>query len=63
MSAMSAQTLIVLLIVAAAAFYMGRRFWRTIAAARASKRGDGCATGCGCGDAPVTPARRGRTIV
>ena len=54
------QTLIVLLVVAGAAFYVGRRLWRTIAAARASKSGDGCASGCGCGDAPVTPARRRR---
>ena len=55
----SVQTLIVLLIVGGAAFYVGRRLWRTVAAARASRRGDGCGTGCGCGDAPVTPAKRG----
>ena len=53
MGDVSIQTVIVLLIVAAAAFYVGRRLWRTVAAARASRRGDGCASGCGCGDAPV----------
>ena len=57
MSGLSMQTLIVLLIVGGAALYVGRRLWRTVAAARASRRGDGCAAGCGCGDAP---AKRGR---
>ena len=56
----SVQTLIVLLIVGGAAFYVGRRLWRTVAAARASRRGDGCAAGCGCGDAPVASVKRGR---
>lgn len=59
----SVQTLIVVLIVSAAAFYVGRRLWRTVAAARASRRGDGCGAGCGCGDAPVAPVKRGRASV
>jgi hypothetical protein len=33
-----------------AAAYMGRRWWKTIAAARAPKDGPGCGAGCGCGD-------------
>ena len=53
MGHVSIQTVIVLLIVGAAAFYVGRRLWRTVAAARASRRGDGCGSGCGCGDAPA----------
>ena len=57
------QTLIVLLIVAGAAFYVGRRLWRTIAAARASKSA-GCDVGCGCGDAgEAGPAPRSRRSV
>ena len=59
----SIQTLIVVLIVGAAAFYVGRRLWRTVAAARASRRGDGCGAGGGCGDAAVTPVKRGRASV
>ena len=59
----SVQTLIVLLIVGGAALYVGRRLWRTVAAARASRRGDGCGAGCGCGDAPVAPVKRGRASI
>ena len=44
------QTLVVGLIVLAAAFFIGRRAWRTVAAARAPKGGDGgCGSDCGCG--------------
>ena len=44
------QTLIVATIVLAALFYIGRRGWKTLAAARALKDAGGCAGGCGCGD-------------
>jgi hypothetical protein len=44
---MDAQTLVVLLIVAAAVAYVARRAWRTIRASRAA--GDAsCGSGCGC---------------
>jgi len=52
MTDFSLQTLLVFAIVAAAALYVGRRVWRTVAAARRSKA-DGCGTGCGCGDVPA----------
>ena len=45
---MDAQTLVVLLIVLAAAGWLGRRTWRTLRAARKTA-GEGCGTGCGCG--------------
>ena len=40
------QTLIVALIVLAAAGYAGRRLWRTL---RPAKTAAGCDAGCGCG--------------
>ncbi|HSU13928.1 MAG TPA: hypothetical protein VLK66_07520 [Longimicrobium sp.] len=46
------QTFIVGLIVLAAAFFIGRRAWRTVSAARAPKGGSGgtgCGSDCGCG--------------
>lgn len=46
------QTLLVGLIVLAAAFFIGRRAWRTVAASRAPKGGGGaggCGSDCGCG--------------
>lgn len=44
------QTLVVGLIVLAAAFFIGRRAWRTVSAARGPKGGDtGCGGDCGCG--------------
>ncbi len=49
------QTLVVVLILVAAAGYIGRRVWQTIAAARAPK-GAGCASGCGC--EPSAPSSR-----
>ena len=42
------QTLIVVAIVAVAALYVGRRAWRTLAAARARRGAGGCDVGCGC---------------
>ena len=51
------QTLLVLLIVGGAAFYVGRRLWRTISAARASK-GDGCGVGCGCEEGGSRPSAK-----
>ncbi len=41
------QQLLIALIVLSAAGFIGRRVWRTVAAARAPK-GGGCDTGCGC---------------
>ena len=45
-----AETLVVIAIVAAAAGYVGRKVWRTIASARAAKAGSGpgCGGDCGC---------------
>jgi hypothetical protein len=44
------QTLVVGLIVLAALFFVGRRAWRTVSAARAPKGdGPGCGSDCGCG--------------
>ena len=56
MTPAATQTLVVVLILAGAVFYLGRRFWRTLAAAKARKRGEAaCGVGCGCeaGEAPV----------
>ncbi len=41
------QQLIIAAIVLAAASYIARKVWRTVAAARAAK-GAGCDSGCGC---------------
>lgn len=45
------QTLIVALIVLAAALFVGNRWRRTLLSARASsgRSGPGCGTDCGCG--------------
>ena len=40
------QSLLVLLIVAAAALFVGVRWYRTLATAR--RKDDGCGGGCGC---------------
>jgi hypothetical protein len=50
MGSMDIQTLIVLLIVLAAALFMGNRFRRTLLAARATnaKGGKDCGPDCGC---------------
>ena len=48
MDAQMLQTLVVGLIVLAALAYVGRRAWRTLAAARTPK-GGGCGGDCGCG--------------
>ena len=40
------QTLVALVVVLAAAAYVGRRVWRTLRPQKAA----GCASGCGCGD-------------
>ena len=45
---MQTDTLVVLLIVAGAAAYVGRMAWRSLAAARKPK--NGCGSDCGCGD-------------
>jgi len=45
---MRTDTLVVLLIVAGAAAYVGRMAWRAVAAARKPK--PGCGTDCGCGE-------------
>jgi len=44
------QSLLVGLIVLAAAAYVGRRVWRTLVLARAPKDAAGCGDGCGCGE-------------
>jgi hypothetical protein len=44
------QTLIAVCLVAFAALFIGRRWWKTVSAARTPKDGPGCGSGCGCGD-------------
>lgn len=48
---MELQTILALIIVLLALAYVGRRFWRTVRAARAESGGTtGCGDGgCGCG--------------
>jgi hypothetical protein len=46
MDAQTAQTVIVALIVAAAALFMGVRVMRAVNASRAKKKGGGCGGGC-----------------
>ena len=44
------QSILVLLLVLAAAAYVGRRLWRTLRPARVDAAGGaGCDAGCGCG--------------
>ena len=43
---MDGQLVVVALIVASALFFMGRRAWRSLAAARKPK--SGCGSDCGC---------------
>lgn len=43
---MDGQLIVVALIVASALFFIGRRAWRSIAAARKPK--SGCGSDCGC---------------
>lgn len=47
---MDVQSLIVVLVVAAAFLFLGRRWLRTLAMARRPRDGS-CAGGCGCGPA------------
>ena len=49
---MDPQTLVVLLIVAAAVAYVARRAWRTLRASRAASDAS-CGSGCGCEPSPV----------
>ena len=52
MDAQMLQTLVAGVIVLVAAFFIGRRAWRTVSSARAPKGGDGgggCGSDCGCG--------------
>ena len=53
-----AQSLVVALIVLAAAAYLGRALWRTVSSARRAKAGGGCASGCGCSAAQEPAAAR-----
>jgi hypothetical protein len=46
------QTLLVGSIILAAAAYVGRRWWKTLALARTPKRDGGSACGPGCGCSP-----------
>jgi len=43
---MNTQLIVVVLIVASALFFVGRRAWRALAAARKPK--SGCGSDCGC---------------
>jgi len=55
------QTLVVVLIIASALLYLGRRFWRTLAAAKARKKGEAaCGVGCGCEATTPTPTLKTR---
>jgi len=48
---MDVQTLLVMMIVLAAAAYVGSRWRRTLLSARAAHRGKpGCGSDCGCGE-------------
>lgn len=49
MDAASLQSLVVALIVLAAALYVGRRGYRLVASSR-RKDDSGCGGGCGCGE-------------
>jgi hypothetical protein len=63
MTPATVQTLVVILIIAAALLYLGRRFRRTLAASRARKKGEAaCGVGCGCETAGETrmPAVKAR---
>lgn len=57
---METQTLLALLIVVAAGFYMVRRLVRTVRTTRPDADGTGCASGCGCagGERPIEDVRR-----
>lgn len=55
---MDTQTLLAILLVLAAAAYLGRRIWRTVRAGRDGE-GGGCSACSGGGGAPV-PLDRGR---
>lgn len=54
---MDAQSLVVLLVVAAAAFYVLRRAWRTLRASRAANDAS-CGSGCGCAPSSVQPVEK-----
>ena len=54
---MDAQTLVVLIVVAAAAFYVLRRAWRTLRASRTTSDAS-CGSGCGCEPSTMQPAER-----
>jgi hypothetical protein len=61
MTPAATQTLVVVLIIAGALLYLGRRFWRTMSAARARRKGDvGCAAGCGCEATPAVTTLKAR---
>ena len=45
------QTVVVLVLVAAAALYLGTKAWR--AARKARQPADGCGSACGCGEDPA----------
>ena len=47
MDSQTLQTAVVALIIAAAALFVGRKFYRTFAATRKPK-GPGCGSDCGC---------------
>lgn len=44
------QSLLAILLVAAAVLYLGLRAWRSALNARRERTEPGCGAGCGCGD-------------
>lgn len=48
---MAIETLVVMLVVGSALFFVGRRAWRAVQSTRGAK-GAGCDAGCGC-DTPA----------
>ena len=47
MDSQTLQTIVVALIIGAAAFFVGSKWYRTFASAR-KKKGPGCGSDCGC---------------
>ena len=53
---MELQTILALLVVAVAAFFVGRGAWRAVRSTRAAADDDGCGSSCGC-DSPGSSRR------
>jgi hypothetical protein len=50
------QTIILFVVLGAAALYIGRRMWSTLRGAVAKDAGPGCGSNCGC-STPAAPAK------